>query len=160
MEPRGSVPHTQGLSNNPYPELNQSTLIPISSRSILILSSHLLLGLPKCPFPVGLPVKIWKYSYLPPFSTSQSLDLMTLTILGERYKLWSSSFGAFSTPPSYPSGPNIRLRIPFSFLEIINKFPTNTRFCFLKFNAFRREWGMDFYPGSKRHPIITTPWDN
>ena len=31
-------------------------LIPISSRSILILSSHLKLGLPKGLFPVGLPV--------------------------------------------------------------------------------------------------------
>ena len=35
-------------------------LIPISSRSILILSSHLRQGLPKSFFPVGLPVKILK----------------------------------------------------------------------------------------------------
>ena len=28
MEPGGSMPHSQGLSNNPYPEPNQ----PISSR--------------------------------------------------------------------------------------------------------------------------------
>ena len=44
------MPHSQGLSNNPYPEPNQPnspTLIPISSRSILILSSHRRLGLPK-----------------------------------------------------------------------------------------------------------------
>ena len=33
-------------------------LTPISSRSILILSSHLRLGLPKGLFPVGLPVKL------------------------------------------------------------------------------------------------------
>ena len=35
-------------------------LIPICLRSILILSFHLHIGLPKCLFPVGLPVKILK----------------------------------------------------------------------------------------------------
>ena len=35
-------------------------LIPISSRSVLILSSHLRLGLPKGLFPVGLQVKFMK----------------------------------------------------------------------------------------------------
>ena len=62
MEPGGSMPHLQGLSNNPYPEPNQPklpALIPISSWSILILSSHLRLGLPKGLFPLGLPVKIF-----------------------------------------------------------------------------------------------------
>ena len=34
--------------------------IPISSKSILILSSHLRLGLTKGLFPVGLPIKILK----------------------------------------------------------------------------------------------------
>ena len=38
----------------------QMGLIPISSRSIPILSSHLRLGLPKGLLPVGLPVKILK----------------------------------------------------------------------------------------------------
>ena len=56
MEPGASMPHSQGLSNNPYSEQNQ----PNSSRSILILSSHLRLGLPKYLFPVGLPVNILK----------------------------------------------------------------------------------------------------
>ena len=55
MEPGGLMPHSQGLSNNPYPESNQP-----NSRSILILSSHLQLGLPKGLFPVALPVKILK----------------------------------------------------------------------------------------------------
>ena len=42
MKPGGSMPHSQGLSNNPYPEPNQNqfiVLIPISLRSILVLSS-------------------------------------------------------------------------------------------------------------------------
>ena len=50
------------VSNNPYPQpiQTQFLLIPISLRSILILSSHQRLGLPKGLFPVGLPVKIVK----------------------------------------------------------------------------------------------------
>ena len=57
------MPHSQGLSNNSYPEAESTqlpALTPISSRSILILSSHLRLGLPKGLFSVGLPVKILK----------------------------------------------------------------------------------------------------
>ena len=43
----------------------------MSSRTILILSSHLCLGLPKGLFPVGLPVlKSWKHSHLPPKLTT------------------------------------------------------------------------------------------
>ena len=57
MEPGGLIPHSQGLYNNSYPEPNQPNSPHISSRSILILCSHLRLGLPKGLFPVGLPVK-------------------------------------------------------------------------------------------------------
>ena len=60
--------HSQGLSNNPYPEPKQPNyphlylslqdsfliLIPISLKSSLILSSHLHLGLPNGLFPVGV----------------------------------------------------------------------------------------------------------
>ena len=62
MEPEDSMPHSQGLSNNPYPEPNQpnSPQPNTSSRTILILSSHLRLDLHKGIFPVGLPVKILK----------------------------------------------------------------------------------------------------
>ena len=88
MKPGGSMPHSQGLSNNPYPEPKQPALIPISSRSILILPSHLRRDLPKGLFPVGLPVKIVKA--LIPSSILATcpadlnlLDLITLTILCE-----------------------------------------------------------------------------
>ena len=50
-------------------------LIRISLRSILILSSHLYLSLPKCLFSVGWLLKVWKHSYLIP------LWLHALTIL-------------------------------------------------------------------------------
>ena len=58
MEPGGSMPQSQGLSNNPYPEPNQPNS---SSRSIIILSTHLRLGLHKDLIPVKIPaVKILK----------------------------------------------------------------------------------------------------
>ena len=63
MEPGGSIMHSQKLSNDPYPESNEPqflVLIPIYLRSILILSSHLCLGLPKDLFPEGIPAKILK----------------------------------------------------------------------------------------------------
>ena len=63
METGGSMPHSQRLSNNPIPKQNQPkflVLTPISVRSILILSSHLCLGLPKGLFPAVVPVKILK----------------------------------------------------------------------------------------------------
>ena len=98
MEPADRMPHLQGLSNNPYPQPNQSnsSYIPISLISILILSSHLRLGLPKGLLPVGLPVNILKALLLSSILATYPahlnlLDLITRTILGERYKLWSSS---------------------------------------------------------------------
>ena len=76
-------------NNNPYPEPNQ----PNSLRSILILSSHLQLGLPTGLFPVVLPVQILK-TLLPSCILTNLLDfldLITLTILRDRCKLWNSS---------------------------------------------------------------------
>ena len=63
MEPGGSMLHSQGLSNNSYPEPNQlhsSYFTHIYLRSIRILSSYLRLGLSKGFFPADLPVKILK----------------------------------------------------------------------------------------------------
>ena len=68
-------------------------MISIYSRFILILSFYLCLGLPKGLFPVGLPVKLLKALLLSSILVTcpahlNLLDLITLTILGERYKLW------------------------------------------------------------------------
>jgi hypothetical protein len=58
------------LNSQIFPILSRIDLIPridtYSLRLILILSSHLCLGLPKSVFPVGLIVKILK-TYFPPF---------------------------------------------------------------------------------------------
>ena len=70
--------------------------------------------------PVGLPVKISKallhffHSDYIPYHLN-FLDLINLTILGERYKLWSSLLCSLLHSP-FPSllGPNIHLRILFS----------------------------------------------
>jgi hypothetical protein len=48
MEPEGSSPYSQQPATCPYPEPDRSRLCPhpTSRRSILVLSSHLRLGLP------------------------------------------------------------------------------------------------------------------
>jgi hypothetical protein len=51
MEPEGSLLCSQEPSTGPYPEPDKSH--PISRRSILILSTHLRLGLPSGLFPSG-----------------------------------------------------------------------------------------------------------
>ena len=70
---------------------------PTSWRSILILSSHLGLGLPSCLFPSGFPTKTL---YTPLFSPTRATcpahlilhDFITRTILGEEYGSLTLSF--------------------------------------------------------------------
>ena len=71
-------------ARNPYPVKWTQLLVltPICLRSILILSSHLRLGLPRSPFPEGLPVKVLKAVLF--FDSDYDLSILIFYI----YWLW------------------------------------------------------------------------
>jgi hypothetical protein len=76
---------------------------PISLRSILILSTYLCLGSPNGLFPPGFPTNIIHAFLFGPIRATYpahlfNLELIILIILGEEYKLWSSSASCSQTP--------------------------------------------------------------
>jgi hypothetical protein len=79
-EPEGSLPCSQEPSTGPYPEPDRSSSYhSISLRSILIMSTHLRLGIPSGLFPSGFPTNIVYVFLLFPFvlhalPISSSLD--------------------------------------------------------------------------------------
>ena len=104
---------------------------PTSRRSILILSSHLHLGLPGGLFSSGFSMKTLSLPFLSPiWDTCPAylilLYLITRTILVEEYKSLSSLLCSFLHSPVTSShlGPNILLNIEFSNTLNVRKRPS------------------------------------
>ena len=94
---------------------------PTSWRSILILSSHLRLGLPSCLFPSDFPTKILYAPLVSPIRATRPapliiIDLITQIIFGEEYRSVSFSLCSFlhSSVTSSLLGPNSLLTTIFS----------------------------------------------
>ena len=106
MEPEGSLPHSQMPTTCPYPEPFRSIPYhphPTSGRSILILSYHLLLGLPSGVFPSAFPTKP---HYIPLFSpiwmhNMPGIYLASLGILGPHLELCSVYINVSGLPRNF-----------------------------------------------------------
>ena len=99
MKPEDSLPHLQVPANCPYPEPDRTSPYPPHPsflRSILILSSHLRLGLPSDLLPSGFLTTTLYTPLLPSIRATCPahlilLDWITRTILGEQYKSFLGS---------------------------------------------------------------------
>ena len=124
MEPEGSLSHLKESTTCRYPKPDQSspcTPHHTSRKSILILSSHLWLGLPSGLFPSGFPTKTLYAPILSHLCATCSthvilLNLITWIIFGEEYRSEATHYVVFSTPiTSSLLGPNILLNTLFSY---------------------------------------------
>ena len=118
MEPEYSLPHSQ-VPASWARSIQSITPHPTSWRSILILSSHLYLGLPSAFSYRFSPHKPVYTSLSPIHATCPDyliLDLITRTISGEQYRSLSSSLCSFLHSPDTSSllDPNLSLSTLFS----------------------------------------------
>jgi hypothetical protein len=110
-KPEDILPHSQDPYICPYPETDQSSLhylYPIILRSILLLSTHLRLGLPRGSFSSDLSTSNLHEFLFCPFVLLILFDFIILIILGEEHKSRSSSSCSFLSPP-VPSPPSVKM---------------------------------------------------
>ena len=109
MEPEGSLPYSQQSATCPYPETDQSSTctIPLLQHRLLILFSHVSLGLPSGFFLSGFPTKTPDKPILSPMHATYPaylilLYLITQTIFVEQYQSISYSLYIFLHSPLRP----------------------------------------------------------
>jgi hypothetical protein len=93
MEPEGSLP-SQEPATCPYPEpkwIKSISPNPISLRSILMLSTHLRLGLPSGLLPPGLPTKMFYAPLTSPMRATCPTHKYFSTVSLIRLKLYKAS---------------------------------------------------------------------
>ena len=141
MEPEGTLPHSQGLVTCPYSEPYQCSPCPhtTSWRLILILHSHVRLGLPNVSFP-GFPRQNIVSTFLFHLRATCPTHFILLYFVSQiifcgKYTSQVSPLGSLLHPPVNSSllNPNIFLcaffsaYVPTSMWE--NKFHTHKKTC-------------------------------
>ena len=114
MEPKGSWPYSEVVITCPYPETDQSMPPhPTAWISILILSSHLCLGLPSGLCPWGFPTRTLCIPYVFPICATCHTHFTLLDL--KQYRSLSSSCNFLHFPiTSLLLGTNILLSTVFS----------------------------------------------
>jgi hypothetical protein len=145
MEPECSLPRSQELSTCTCARPIQSTTPnPISKRSI-ILSIHVRLCLPSGLFPSGFHANnLYTFLFSPIRATCPTqitfFNLIILIILGEEFKLCSSSLCNFLHPPVTLSLFGIYVFLQVRLLTIWNRRMLNLQLLIIKMQICTHSW--------------------